>query len=198
MTDARPSFLSAFLKDLWEDVSKYGCHKVIPVWLISFGLIGAAVGYLSPNSFWAIDKLADRIALFAGVLTFNGLMLALSWSAFAKIYEMASAPGFSKWLETEGLLNTYYFFVDFIHYAQIAAVLVTFLSLMLSIILPTFPAPFMDWANLTGRISLAATITFSLYAMRYAIGSVRIMQDLVINRNKYESLRPKPVIAITG
>jgi hypothetical protein len=184
----RASFVSRFLEDLKEDVDRYGHHKLIPFWLIGAAGVAAVIVWILPASFWTDDLDSDRIALVAGILTFNGLVLAISWSSFSKIYEIASAQGFSTWLTQKGLLNGIHFLVDFIHTAQVLAVLASFAMLLFSPATQDYP-----------RISQALfgiMICFSIYALAYGSGAVRLMQDLVYYRHQFENQRTSPVTVV--
>lgn len=172
-----------FLDDLKDDLKSNGALALVPTWVLAFGTISFGVAWTIPDTFWnsATDAISARLALYAAVLTLNGLLLALSWNSFSKIYESACAPGFSGYLREKGLLNTYFFFVDFIHLAQIVALAVSGAGLILSL----YPQD--TWTPLwLHRAAFAATITTCLYALRYAVGSVKLMQDLVLARLTYD------------
>lgn len=177
----KPSFIVAWLEDLKDDVERYGVRKLVPLWLLIFGAVSSAIAFIIPEKVW--DDLGDVLTLYGAVLTMNGLLLALSWSGFGKIYETASAPGFAEFLRATGMLKTVHFFIDFIHYAQLSALGVSGASLLVAL--------HTDLNIIWQRIALALTLTTSLYALRYAIGAVRIMQDLVWYRARYDVLQER-------
>lgn len=182
-SDRRPSFLELWLDDLKDDIKRDGARKLVPWWLLAFSCIAAGVAGTLPDRFWqdGPDFASARLALYAALLTLNGLLLALSWNSFSKIYESASAPGFSQYLRDKGMLNTYFFFVDFIHLTQIAALVVSGAGLILGLYAAGEWTPI--WLH---RMVFAATLATCLYALRYAVGSVTLMQDLVMARIAYE------------
>jgi hypothetical protein len=186
----RPSFLEAWIDDLRDDVRRYGARKLLPWAAIICGCIGYLVAIIVPQDhFW--EKPEISIVFFTAAVTINGLLLALSWGSFAKIYEIASEPKLAGWLRRNNLLNQYMFHVDFIHYAQIAALSCSGASLVLCVV-DKIPHEIADRISLLSiqRISLAATVATTIYALKYALGAVRIMQDLVWHSAYFEPDRP--------
>ncbi len=87
----RPNFLEAWLEDLQNDLRRYGPITLVP-WF-AFACIAAGVGVtllVPKDNFW--DKPEISAVFFTATVTINGLLLALSWGSFAKIYELASEP----------------------------------------------------------------------------------------------------------
>jgi hypothetical protein len=177
----RPSFLEAWLEDLQDDLKRYGPTKLVP-WLMLFCVaLGIVVALLiSAEGFWNRPEISSLF--FTATVTINGLLLALSWGSFAKIYELASEPRLAAYLRKRNLLRSYIFHVDFIHACQIIALGWSGFALVLSV-LDRLPHSLGGMAMLAAlqRISLAGVVASTVYALRYAIGSVRIMQDLVWN-----------------
>jgi TRAP-type uncharacterized transport system fused permease subunit len=58
-----------------------------PVLLIC-AAVAAAVAYFMPASFWSEGKRELALAVFSGLLVFNGLILTLGWTAFSRIYDV--------------------------------------------------------------------------------------------------------------
>jgi hypothetical protein len=179
-SNARPSFTEAWLADIQEDVKRYGKRKLVPWTALACIVIGAGVAMLvAPDHFWNHPEVS--VVFFTATVTVNGLLLALSWGCFAKIYEIASEPRLASFLRRHDLLNSYIFHVDFIHYVQVAAVTWSAIALVLSVVhLPDFAAEYVSLLTLQ-RIALAGCVAVSIYALIYALGAVRIMQDLVWN-----------------
>jgi hypothetical protein len=166
----KPRFIDAWLTDLRDDYRRYGWTKLVPIWVFISLAVGAlATWKITARSFW--DHPEISIAFLGVIATINGLLLALSWGSFAKIYEIASVPKFAAYLRRHGLLNTYSFFVDYIHATQVLAVLCAFATLT-ACVLSDIPID-------VRRILLGFTVASSVYAFKYALGAVRIMQDLV-------------------
>lgn len=175
----RPSFLVAWLDDLRDDLARYGKRKLVPWTMLACCFVGVSVALLVPaDHFW--EKPEISVVFFTAAVTINGLLLALSWGSFAKIYELASAPPMASFLRRHGLLNSYIFHVDFIHVAQVCAVSWSGAALILCVIghLPHGVEKYLSLL-LIQKISLAGCVASSIYALIYALGAVRIMQDLV-------------------
>jgi hypothetical protein len=175
---ARPSFIESLLESFQDDYKHLGARSLIPVWvLISVGA-GAGSAYFVPHSFW-IESLEVPVGVFGALLTLNGLILALSWSAFSKIYETVAAEGFVQYLHQKNMLHKYFFMIDFIHLTQILSVLASASGLFISL-LPVVPLEYKFWI-------FGAAVASSVYSFRYASGSVSMMQDLVWLRLQYEN-----------
>lgn len=176
----RPSFTEAWLADIQEDVKRYGKRKLVPWTALVCLVLGTAVALLvPPDHFWLKPEIS--VVFFTATVTVNGLLLALSWGCFAKIYEIAAEPKLANFLRRHGLLNSYIFQVDFIHYAQVAAISWSAASLVLSVIhLPHIVAQYVSLLTLQ-KIALGGCVASSIYALVYALGAVRLMQDLVWN-----------------
>ena len=106
MTDkfGRPDFLASFFSALAERAEAGSLWKMLAVPVIA-GAISGAAAYYMPAEFWSDQRWDVSATVYTGVLTVNGLILALSWSAFSRIYESISAPKFSAFLRKHGLLN---------------------------------------------------------------------------------------------
>jgi hypothetical protein len=177
--DRRPSFVEAWLADIQEDVRRYGKRKLLPVALIFCACLGVLVAVLVPAAdFWHKPEIS--VIFFTATLTMNGLLLALSWSSFAKVYEIASEPRLASFLRRHDLLNGYVFQVDYIHFTQVGALCCSGVALILSVLghLPHIAEEYVSLLTVQ-RIGLALVVMSSVYALKYALGAVRLMQDLV-------------------
>lgn len=129
----RPTFLELWLDDLRGDLARYGARKLVPWRFFACCAVGVIVALLVPTDhFW--EKPEISVVFFTAAVTINGLLLALSWGSFAKIYELASAPEMASFLRRHGLLNSYIFHVDFIHTAQVCALSWSAIALVLCVI----------------------------------------------------------------
>jgi hypothetical protein len=180
---SRPRFIDAWLTDLRDDYRKYGIKKLIPVWIIATATVGGLISWkLGAEQLWSKHDVA--VAVLSAVATINGLFLALSWGSFAKIYEIASEPKFAAYLRKHGLLETYFFYVDYIHLAQVLALASAGATLIASLF-----AEFPLWGK---QALFGLTIATSIYAFRYALGAVHIMQDLVWYSSVFENQSDTP------
>jgi hypothetical protein len=187
----RPSFIEAWLADLQDDVRRYGKRKLVPWAALLSCAIGIGVALLVPEEhFWVKPEVS--VVFFTAAVTINGLLLALSWGSFAKIYELASEPSMAAFLRRHNMLNTYIFHVDFIHYAQVVALSCSGIALILSVVghLPPAISGYVSLLVLQ-KISLATSIASSIYALKYALGAVHLMQDLVWNSAHMAAANPE-------
>jgi hypothetical protein len=141
-------------------------------------ILGVVVTYVVPISFWVSPE--ESVVFFTAILTINGLLLAPSWGSFAKIYEIASEPRLANFLRRHGLLRSYIFHVDFIHVAQIVALCWSGLALVICVV-ESLPAWVSHWVDLLTlqRLVFVGTVASTVYALMYALGAVRLMQDLM-------------------
>jgi hypothetical protein len=180
MTDNNrpPRFIDAWLTDLRDDYRRGGAIKLVPFKIITCcGLALGASYFVDFEKIWGKPEVG--LVFFATLVTFNGLLLVLSWSAFTRIYELMSEPKFAHFLRVNGMLSEYVFFVNYIHFAQILALLSSGVSLT---------AFLADIANPHVRAGLfAAPLATLIYALWYAVGAVHLMQDLVWHRSTFDA-----------
>ncbi|NJM51598.1 MAG: hypothetical protein HC843_12620 [Sphingomonadales bacterium] len=93
--EPRPSFASTLAKALSIGAKKRGIFAYIPLRLIGCVISGAIIAGFVPNSFWLNKNLGSSLAVYGGILAFNGLLLAIGWGAFSKIYEIIGTTDFS-------------------------------------------------------------------------------------------------------
>jgi hypothetical protein len=175
----RPGFIEAWLSDLQDDIRRYGKRKLVPWKLLACLISGCLAAAVVPaDDFWGKPEVS--VVFFTAVLTLNGLLLALSWGSFAKIYEIASEPRLARLLRRHGLLDSYVFHVDFIHFVQVAALSLSGLGLVFCVVghLPHFIEAHVP-LSLVRRLILTASLGSSVYALLNAAGAVRLLQDLV-------------------
>jgi hypothetical protein len=175
----RHPFLQAWLQEISESLNE-GWYRVVPWWLLIFVAVGGAVAYFMPEDFWL--KHRDNGTVFYGaILTMNGIILALSWGAFAKIYETIGAPNFSTFLQQSGVLERFLFFVSHVHFTQLVALIASAAGLIVT--------QFESIDTLWQRVALAATIALGAYAVKTAGGSVTVMHMLIRYRADFDADR---------
>jgi hypothetical protein len=172
-------FLKSWLKDLSDGLDD-GWYNIIPFWILIFLLIGLAVAYFMPDNFWTTRR-DNATVVYAAILTMNGIILALTWSAFAKIYENIGAPKFSTFLQEHGALEKFLFFVSYTHMTQILALSISAIALIVT----QFEGVGLWWH----RSAMVATIGFGIYAIKQAAGSVTVMHDLIRYRAIFDADR---------
>ena len=173
----RPKFLKSLL-DSWQLTYAHGkAFDLVPYWIALSGAVGFFAARSLPLSFWNGEKLDVAVSVMSGLLTFNGIILALCWSAFGKIYEIIGAGSFCAHLRKQHLLNHYLFFVVWCHIAQVAAICLTALALF------ALWLPLELWA-VKSLVGLA--IAASAYALRQGVATSSVMQDLIWQKSEFD------------
>jgi hypothetical protein len=169
----RPSFAATYAKALVVAARKRGWWAYVPTrLLISLGL-GAAAAYFVPGGaqgFWADSNWGTSATVIGGVLAFNGILLAVGWSAFAKIYDVIGSPDFSAFLKRHDMLDTHIMFVDAVHFSLAAAALISFAALI-GLLLPL--------PELADRGLFALMVGSCVNSIAEAFSATAMMNDLI-------------------
>lgn len=172
---SRPPFLQSLL-DSWQlSLDQKRPFDLIPYWLLISTGVAVAVAYQLPTEFWD-TKQEVGAALMGAVLTFNGIVMALSWSAFAKIYEIIGAGSFAAHLRKHRLLNHYLHFVAWCQGSQVLAISCTASSILSFWLLE-------PWAS---RVAVGASIASTIYAVRQGVSTSEAMQDLIWRKSEFD------------
>lgn len=183
-TMTRPTFLKSLL-DSWQLTLAHGKQTdLLPYWLGLSLAAGAAVSLYLPANFWNGEKLDVAVSLLSGLLTFNGIILALCWSAFGKIFEVIGAGRFCDHLRANNLLGHYLMFVSYCQLVQVAAIVCTAFA-MFSLWLPV--------AAWVSKVAVTASVGFSLYALKQGVATSSVMQDLIWQKSEFDVKQPRPV-----
>jgi len=176
-----PNFVQAWIKDLSDEVNDRW-YRIVPIWFALFFIPAGAAAYFIPVSFW-VDKKGDLLGnaslVYSAILTLNGIIVALSWSAFGKIYEMIGAGRFSVFLQENAVLDAYLFLVRYVQVFQMLA--------MISSVSALLAAQFPQVPMVAQRALLAAMLGFAAYAIKQASSAVGVMQDLVRYRAAFDA-----------
>jgi len=140
------------------------------------------IAYILPAEFWSEAKRELSVSVYVGLLTFNGLILALGWTAFGRIYDVLLRGDFGKYLMRNNLLNGYILQITYMHIFQIGAVIVSAAGLI-AVLLDEVPL-------LASRIVIGFALLFTMYAIKQAVDAVTAMNDLVWQSAVYESNLP--------
>lgn len=177
----RPGFLTSLL-DSWQLTLAHGKgRELIPYWIIGSAASGAAVVYCLPKTFWDGTKLDVSVSVLSGLLTFNGIILALCWSAFGKIYEIIGAGAFSAHLRKHQLLNHYLLFVGYCHASQVLAIALTGFAIF------ALWLPLKVWVI---KVAVGGALAGSVYALRQGIATSTAMQDLIWRKSTFDERAP--------
>ena len=176
---ARPTFLKSLL-DSWQLTLTHGRSRdLIPYWMIASAGSAGWLVYELPATFWDGTKLDVAISVLSGLLTFNGIILALCWSAFGKIYEIIGAGAFCAHLRKHNILNHYLHFVSWCHAAQVAAICSSAFALF------ALWLPFQVWVM---QCAVGFATATSAYAVIQGISTSSAMQDLIWRKSEYDEL----------
>lgn len=168
-----------FLDEVKTTWRRHRLRGVLP-WV--FGLCagaGYAVAARASHLLFTDVHWGTLAAVYAGVLTFNGIALALTWTAIGKIYDTITRGEFARFLRVAGSVQQYQFYIQFMHLIQILAAVTSVLGLFI-----TFAA----LPELVGRIALGAVAGTTLYSIKWAGGSVRIVRDLTDRQVEFDGL----------
>lgn len=168
--EPRPSLAESIAVSLKPRAKRVGLLAYIPYIFIGCVAAGAAAGWFLPDDFWKDDKWDVSTAVYGGLLAFNGLMLALGWFAFAKMYEIISTGPMADALRRHGLLGVHLSFIDLSHFFLIFSACASGFGLVTVLIgLPV-------WAD---RIVFALAIAGTTYSLVKAVDATRTVSALV-------------------
>lgn len=183
----RPTFLKSLL-DSWQLTLAHGrARDLIPYWIIGAAALGAFAAVKLPGKFWDGREIDAAVGALGGLLTFNGIILALCWSAFAKVYEIVGAGAFCAHLRKHNLLSHYLVAVSYCHIAQIAAITCTAFALA------ALWLPLEVWFM---RVAVALALSSSIYAVRQGFATSQIMQDLIWRKAEFDEAAPTKMQAV--
>jgi hypothetical protein len=190
MAMTRPTFLKSLL-DSWQLSLSQGRERdLLPYWILLSGTVGGVVAYYLPIKFWNGERLDVAVSGLSGLLTFNGIVLALCWSAFGKVYEIVGAGAFCAHLRKHNLLSHYLVFVSYCHATQVIAISCTGFALF------ALWLPFEIWAL---KLFVGASFATTIYAVRQGIATSEVMQDLIWQKSEFDAGQPvAPVKAVNA
>lgn len=182
---ARPKFLKSLL-DSWQlSLSQGRESDLIPYWILASVGVGSAIAYYLPATFWDGTQRDTAVSVLSGILTFNGIVLALCWSAFGKVYEIIGATAFCAHLRKHNLLSHYLVFVGYCHAAQVLAISFTAFALF------AMWLPLETWFV---KCVLAASVAATAYAVRQGVATSSVMQDLIWSKAEFDAAQPAPTL----
>jgi hypothetical protein len=176
----RPSFAASYAKAFAIAAKKRGWRAYLPLRQILSLTLGAAAAYFMPQVFWLDEKWEVSAAVMGGMLAFNGLLLAIGWSAFSKIHDIISEPEFSAFLKRYDILDIHMMFVDGTHFALAAGALASFAALI-GVLLPL--------PLLADQILFAITVGTSVNSVTEAFRASEMMNDLIWDKAHSNSER---------
>ena len=169
---------------LRDDIAATWKHRgilgIVPWVLILCGLLGWLFASNISSDFFFPRRWDVSVTLYAGLLAFNALTMALAWSGITKVYDSITEPGFANFLQHTGILAHYHFTLGFIHAVQVFAAAVTLLSVGVLMV---------AWIPIQiDRIALGITVGATLYALRWAYASAGVARDLAWHYATFDGL----------
>lgn len=172
----KPNFWTLYAEDISHDLTDRGIWAVVPYWLLPCLIVGSFVAFSIPNEFWGNKEWGASTATLSGLLAFNGILLALGWFAFAKIYEILSNTAYGEWLARKDLLGAHLLFIQFNHIVMILACVFTGGTLFLLLI---------EAAIWLDKIMLSLSLGTTLYSFVRAMDSTNTMNSLLWEQAEY-------------
>lgn len=184
----KPNFPQTFAEGLAIAAENRGYVAYIPLKLIGCFGIAAAIVWNLPSELWAKAARSDLSAIYGGLLAFNGLLLAIGWSAFSRLYELIGSGPFSAFLNRNGILKYHILFIELSQIALVASSLGSGFGLFSAWL------PFLEWFD---RLILGGAIALTCYAIAKALESTQAMNEILweasdFEMNEGESPTPPP------
>lgn len=168
--ESRPTLAVSLATVVRAKAESSGFRSFIPYVFIVCLAAGFAAAFFVPEEFWSNDRWDISTAVFAGLLAFNGLLMAMGWFAFAKIYEIVTGGIIGRLLTRNNLLGLHLAFIDISHVVLISASALSVIGLISVLVsLPT----------LVDQGLLGACLGFTLYGLARAFSATQMMNDLV-------------------
>lgn len=183
----RPKFLPSFIDLIRRESEERGVFALVPVTLMVCAALGASVAYAIPSEFWDNSQWGVSSAVYGGLMTFGGLILALGWNAFSRMYEILFRGDFGAYLHKAELLNHYLVHISTMHFAQVAAVVFAGIGLA-TVLVDGLPI----WID---RTVFGGSVTLILFALKHALDAVTAMNDLAWQSAIYERHRAENAAA---
>lgn len=177
--NGRQDMFSLFLDEVKADWRRGGLRGVVPWTLSLCAAAGIYVGFWSPAKLFTDVQWQTLTGVYAGVLTFNGITLALTWGAISKVYETITRGEFARFLRVANSLEQYQFYIQFMHLVQIFAAVLAVIGLFMTLV----PLP-----EDVHRGAMSLVVASTLYAIKWASGSVRVVRELTDRQATFESL----------
>lgn len=169
-------FAAYWLRDLAANLDHRGWIALIPLHSSVCVALGAILAIYARDQLW--QEMQNIIALYAAGLAVNAILLAVSWAGFSRILDIMGDAEFGTWLRRHSLFGYFRFSIDFIQIVQMLAV--GGMAAGLGICLTPLP-------DVYQRVALGFATASSLYAGWWAVGTVRIMQDISNHRSSFNN-----------
>jgi len=179
----RPKLAESFAKVLSVKSAQIGFWAYFPyIFLVMVGLGYIAVWNI-PEIFWEDNNWSISLTVFSGLLAFNGLLMALGWFAFSKIYEILTNERMGRMIAKHDMLSLHLAFIDITHLVLIAASVSSVLALVL--VLTDVPLIF-------DKAVFGFCLGTTLYGLHRAYSATKMMNDLVWEQSQVDLAQAGP------
>jgi hypothetical protein len=183
MTKQRPPLSQSFATALKYSAERRGWLAFVPYFFLSCVGVGTAAAWSVPHDFWSDANQDVSATVYGGILAFNAILLAVSGSAFAKIYDIITGPVLGPILKKNDLLDEHLAFVDLNQLVLVFAALMS-LAALVTVLLPA-----LVWVD---RALLMATLAFSAYSLLRTLSSTKMMHELIWEQAHADDLMGRP------
>lgn len=166
----RPSIAEATAKSVHQDAARRGVIAFVPYWFILCIFVGGLVAELLPTTFFANEKWDVSTAVYAGMLSFNALLMSLGWLSFSKIQEILLSKNLGEILRKHDLLGIHLAFIDLTHLFLIVSCCLSGAGLV------AIPASLPLVAD---QILFGAAVGFTIYALIRAYSATGMANALL-------------------
>jgi len=136
-------------------------------------LVGELSAYYVPAKFWSDDGWGTLATVYSGILTFDGILLAVGWSAYSKVYEIIGSATYASFMRRNDILDIHLVAIDLVlFFLTISAVLAG-----MGLIVALCPVPIM-----VDRALFGAMVGFALYSLVQTRRASGMMHDLIWDR----------------
>ena len=157
-----PSLSVTYIKALSAAVQNRGWLAYIPFSFLSAAGAALCSFFLVPKSFWGATAIGNSIMIYAGILTFSGILLAVGWSSFAKVYEILGRGNLSRMLKNQNLLDVHFMYVSIANFMLTVFVVICAIGLLSLTVTKPVLLDQIILASICGSGILAITATFNI------------------------------------
>jgi hypothetical protein len=157
-----------------EDLKDRRFFALIP-WKIILCLGGGLVSvHLLPVM---LKDKSDYVVLVSGLIAAQGIILGMSTNAIQHVIQNISTPGFSSFLDDNGVLLFYLFFVQYFQLTGVVTLFVLIVSTVLIISLQSL---------MVLKVSLGFSFGSMLYSLIQTADTSVLLRDIVFYRSLYD------------
>jgi hypothetical protein len=146
-------------------VKNRGWRAYVPVSF--FVALSLSIGsfFLIPKTFWDRGNIGNCIMVYAGLLTFSGILLAVGWSSFSKVFEVLGRGNMSRMLKEMDVLDVHFMYVSLTNFIlSLFAIICAVGLISLTITKPTiFDQLILSTMTGIGFLAIAATFNMNSF-----------------------------------